>query len=89
MKWRDMYGHMRSISPAMKGNPAGVGGGCDCWYGIATNAATKHAEIYLYGVIGGYYANAQQFLADLQGAGDVETITSIPVFCFPCSAYSM
>lgn len=45
------------------------------WYNIQSNAATKHAEIYLYGVIGGYYANVQQFLADLQAAGDVERIT--------------
>lgn len=45
------------------------------WYNIQSNAATKQAEIYLYGVIGGYYANVQQFLADLQAAGDVERIT--------------
>ncbi len=45
------------------------------WYNIQSNAATKQADIYLYGVIGGYYANVQQFLADLQAAGDVERIT--------------
>lgn len=49
--------------------------GAKRWYNIKSNAATKHAEIYLYGVIGGYYANVQQFLADLQAAGDVEHIT--------------
>lgn len=74
MKWRDLYGNLYGINPAMKGNPTGQGG-CERWYSIATNAAAKHAEIYLYGVIGGYYANVQQFLADLQGAGDVEKIT--------------
>lgn len=45
------------------------------WYNITSNAATRHAEIYLYGVIGGYYANVQQFLADLQNAGAVDKIT--------------
>ena len=45
------------------------------WYSITSNAATRHAEIYLYGVIGGYYANVQQFLADLQNAGAVDKIT--------------
>lgn len=45
------------------------------WYNINKNTITKHVEIYLYGVIGGYYANVQQFLADLKDAGDVEKIT--------------
>ena len=45
------------------------------WYNIVTNMTTRHADIYLYGVIGGWYANVQQFLADLSNAGDVDTIT--------------
>lgn len=63
------------MQPMMKFNPASHPQGVDRWYNIATNAATRHAEIYLYGVIGGWNANAQQFLADLQSAGDVDTIT--------------
>ena len=45
------------------------------WYNIVTNQAGSHADIYLYGVIGGYYANVQQFLYDLNSFGNVQTIT--------------
>lgn len=45
------------------------------WYSLAVNKSTKHADLYLYGVIGGYYVNIQSFLADLRNAGNVDTIT--------------
>ncbi len=45
------------------------------WYNIAVNSASRHADIYLYGVIGGWNANIQQFLMDVQNAGDVATMT--------------
>ena len=45
------------------------------WYNIAHNAGARNADIYLYGIIGGWNVNAQQFLAELQAAGDVDTIT--------------
>lgn len=69
MKWKDLY------LPNMKGKPTVSHDEADRWYNIATNAAAKHADIYLYGVIGGYYANVQQFLADLTAAGEVDSIT--------------
>lgn len=70
-----MYGQIPTISPLMKSSPSGHAEGGERWYNITSNAATRHAEIYLYGVIGGWYANVQQFLADLQDAGEVDTIT--------------
>lgn len=54
------------ISQASRGNG---------WYNIAHNAGSRNADIYLYGIIGGWNVNAQQFLADLQAAGDVDSIT--------------
>ena len=68
MKEQPPYWQMKGggLNPAKSEKP---------WYNIITNAAARHAEIYLYGVIGGYYANVQQFLADLQNAGAVDKIT--------------
>lgn len=45
------------------------------WYNLAENKATKHLDIYLFGVIGGWRVNAQTFLDDIRGAGEVKTIT--------------
>lgn len=45
------------------------------WFNLDTNKIGKHVDIYLYGVIGGYNVNVQQFLYELQVAGDVDTIT--------------
>lgn len=45
------------------------------WFNLETNKESKHVDIYLYGVIGGYNVNLQQFLQDLSAAGEVDTIT--------------
>jgi ATP-dependent protease ClpP protease subunit len=45
------------------------------WYSLTANQANRHADLYLFGVIGGDNANIQQFLADLQSVGDVDTLT--------------
>ncbi len=47
----------------------------DQWYSLRTNAKAKHADIYLYGVIGGWRANVNAFLDDLRSAGEVTSIT--------------
>lgn len=49
------------------------------WYNIAlygkATPKANHADIYLYGAIGGWRVNAQSFLDDLNAAGDLDTIT--------------
>lgn len=45
------------------------------WYALATNAKKKHLDIYLYGVIGGWRCNVNNFDSDIKAAGDVQTIT--------------
>lgn len=41
----------------------------------AKASKTKHADIYLFGVIGGDTANLDQFKRDLDKAGNADTIT--------------
>jgi len=44
------------------------------WFTLSKDSEKKHLDIYLYGVIGSYRVNAQQFLDDIQAAGEVSTI---------------
>ena len=61
-----------TINNLLPGNDTGQ---APCWYQLTSNQAAKHVDIYLYGVIGSYRVNARKFLADLQAAGDVTSIT--------------
>lgn len=61
------------MKPEMKFNPPEASQ--KHWYNLAANKATKHLDIYLFGVVGGWRVNAQTFLDDLRGAGEVNTIT--------------
>ena len=45
------------------------------WYSLVSNASSRHVDIYLYGIIGGWNVNVQQLLAELKAAGKVDTIT--------------
>lgn len=44
-------------------------------HSITAKATSKTAEIYLFGVIGGYTANLDQFKRDLDAAGKADNIT--------------
>ena len=44
------------------------------WYALASNSKKKHLDIYMYGVIGGWSNNVNNFTAELKQAGNIDTI---------------
>ncbi len=59
------------------GSPNGqeTNGAGKTWYSLINNSSSRHVDIYLYGIIGGWDVNVQQLLAELKAAGKVDTIT--------------